>query len=63
MESVNKSMKKGFEKRKIDEIFKEYAITDELDGKTKDSITFMELVQKVSDLDELRADKVQKNYI
>ncbi len=60
VESVNKSMKKGFEKRKIDEIFKEYAITDELDGKTKDSITFMELVQKVSDLDELRADKVQR---
>lgn len=60
VESVNKSMKKGFDKRRIDEIFREYATTDELSGKTKDSITFIELIRKISDLGELRADKIQR---
>lgn len=60
VESVNKSMKKGFDKRRIDEIFREYATTDELSGKTKDSITFIELIRKISDLEELRADKIQR---
>lgn len=60
VESVNKSMKKGFDKRGIDEIFREYATTDELSGKTKDSITFIELIRKISDLEELRADKIQR---
>ena len=60
VESVNKSMKKGFDKKRIDEIFREYATTDELSGKTKDSITFIELIRKISDLEELRADKIQR---
>lgn len=60
VESVNKTMKKGFDKKEIDEIFKEYATTDELNGKTKDSITFPELVRKISELEELRADKIQR---
>ena len=60
VESVNKSMKKGFDKKRIDEIFREYATTDELSEKTKDSITFIELIRKISDLEELRADKIQR---
>lgn len=60
VESVNKTMMRGFDKKGIDEIFREYATTDELNGKTKDSISFSELVRKISELEELRADKVQR---
>ena len=60
VESVNKTMMRGFDKKGIDEIFKEYATTDELNGKTKDTISFSELVRKISDFEELRADKVQR---
>lgn len=60
IESVNKSMKKGFDKKEIGEIFKEYVTTDELNGKTKDSVSFSELVRKISEFEGLKADKVQK---
>lgn len=60
VESVNKTMLKGFDKEETLEIFKKYATTGELDGKTKDSITFPELVKKISELDGLRADKIQR---
>lgn len=60
VESVNKNMKKGFDKKNIEEVFKEYAVTDELNGKTKDSVTFSELFRKISDLEELRANKIQR---
>lgn len=60
VESVNKTIKKGFNIQPIEEIFKEYAIIGELDGKTKDSIAFSELEQKVSELEELKVDKIRR---
>lgn len=60
VESVNKTIKKGFDKKGIADIFREYATTNELNGKTKDSITFTELVRKISEFDELKAEKVQR---
>lgn len=60
IESVNKTMLKGFDKKETVEIFKIYATSEELDGKTKDSITFSELVKKISELDGLRTDKIQR---
>lgn len=60
VESVNKTMKKGFDKKRIEDIFREYATTNELNGKTKDSVTFTELVRKISEFEELRAEKVQR---
>lgn len=60
VESVNKTMLKGFDKKETAEIFKIYATTGDLDGKTKDSITFSELVKKISDLDGLKSDKIQR---
>lgn len=60
VESVNKTIKKGFDKNKIEDIFREYATTNELNGKTKDSVTFIELVRKISQFEELRVEKVQR---
>lgn len=60
VESVNKTIKKGFDKKKVGDIFREYATTNELNGKTKDSVTFIELIQKISEFEELRAEKVQR---
>lgn len=60
VESVNKTIKKGFDKKKVEDIFREYATTNELNGKTKDSITFIELIRKISEFEELRAEKVQR---
>lgn len=60
IESVNKTMIKGFDKKKIDEIFKVYATTQDLNGKTKDSISFMELERKISEFEELKSNKVQR---
>ncbi len=60
VESVNKTIKRGFDKKKVGDIFREYATTNELNGKTKDSVTFIELIQKISEFEELRAEKVQR---
>lgn len=60
VESVNKTMLKGFDKKGTEEVFKKYATTDELNGKMKDAVTFSELIRKISELDELKADKVQR---
>ena len=60
VESVNKTIKKGFDKKKIADIFREYATTNELNGKTKDSVTFIELIRKISEFEELRAEKIQR---
>lgn len=60
VESVNKTIKKGFDKKKVGDVFREYATTNELNGKTKDSVTFIELIQKISEFEELRAEKVQR---
>lgn len=60
VESVNKTMKKGFDKKGIKDIFREYATTNDLNTKTKDSVTFTELVRKISEFEELKSDKVQR---
>lgn len=60
VESVNKSMIKGFDKKGVDEIFKKYATTDELNGKMRDAVTFFELMRKITKLEELKAEKVQR---
>ncbi len=60
VESVNKTIKKGFDKKGVADIFREYATTNELDGKTKDSVTFTELVRKISEFEGLKVEKVQR---
>lgn len=60
IEAVNKSKYKGFEKKEIDEIFKVYATSQELNENIKDSITFFELEKKIENLEELKAEKVQR---
>lgn len=60
IEAVNRNILKGFDKKPISEIFRIYATTNQLDGKTKDSISFGELVKKISAFEGLKADKIQK---
>lgn len=57
---VLESKYKGFEKKEIDEIFKVYATSQELNENIKDSITFFELEKKIENLEELKAEKVQR---
>ena len=60
VESVNKTIKKGFDKKKVGDIFREYATTNELNGKTKDSVTFIERKHKIPQPEETSAEKVQR---
>lgn len=60
IEATNRTIHKGFESQSIEEIFKTYATTEKLNGTTKDSTTFVELISKISDLRELKSKEVQK---
>lgn len=60
VESVNKSKRKGFDKESNSYIFKEYALSKNFFSILKDSITVSDVSDKINNLDELKAEKIQK---
>ena len=60
VDATNKAVYRGLDKKSIAEIFMLYATTDKLVGQTKESIPFEDLVRRISNLSELKTDKIQK---
>lgn len=60
VESVNKTIIKGFDKSSTSEIFMKYATSNDLISTMKESTNFNELFNKICKLEDLKSEKVQK---
>lgn len=60
VESVNRTILRGFDKKTTSEVFIAYATTDKLENAMKESINFSELFKKINKLEDLKAEKIQK---
>lgn len=60
VDSVNKSIRKGYDRKSNYEIFKDYALSDELSTDLKESIKMGDLISKINNFDELISEKIQK---
>lgn len=60
VESVNKSRLKGFDKKNTSEIFREYATTENLVDKLKETKDFNSIINEINSMNELKSEKIQK---